>query len=209
MRLLVTGGAGFIGANFVRHLVEAHPAYDVVVVDALTYAGHRSSLAPVEGRITFVEGDICDEAVMDDLMVGCDAVVHFAAESHVDRSIDDPGPFLRTNIMGTETLLRLPASTPSGGSTTSRPTRSSAPSRSTTAGSTRRRRTRPSDGSPEGSVPVASGEMECFEVVAEGRKSSGRARRFVGTAIPTSSLLLVGIVKMADAGLHGCGLQRS
>ncbi len=107
MRLLVTGGAGFIGSNFVHYVCDRHPDDDVVVVDAFTYAGHRSSLAPVADRITVVEGDICDEAAMDEVMAGCDVVVHFAAESHVDRSIDDPGPFLRTNIMGTETLLRL------------------------------------------------------------------------------------------------------
>ena len=101
------GGAGFIGANFVSHTVENHPDHEVVVVDAFTYAGHRSSLAPVADRITVVEADICDEATMDGVMAGCDVVVHFAAESHVDRSIDDPGPFLRTNIMGTETLLRV------------------------------------------------------------------------------------------------------
>ena len=126
MRLLVTGGAGFIGANFVHHTVEHHPDYEVVVVDAFTYAGHRSSLAAVAERITIVEADICDEPAMDEAMAGCDVVVHFAAESHVDRSIDDPGPFLRTNILGTETLLRWPASTGSAGSTTSPPTRSSA-----------------------------------------------------------------------------------
>ena len=78
-----------------------------MVVDAFTYAGHRSSLAPVADRITVVEADICDETAMDEVMEGCDVVVHFAAESHVDRSIDDPGPFLRTNILGTETLLRM------------------------------------------------------------------------------------------------------
>ena len=107
VKFFVTGGAGFIGANFVHHTVEAHPDYDVVVVDAFTYAGHRSSLAPVAERITIVEADICDESAIDEVMAGCDAVVHFAAESHVDRSIDNPGPFLRTNILGTETLLRL------------------------------------------------------------------------------------------------------
>jgi dTDP-glucose 4,6-dehydratase len=107
VKLLITGGAGFIGANFVHHTVEAHPDYDLVVVDAFTYAGHRSSLAPVLEQITVLEADICDEAAMDEAMAGCDAVVHFAAESHVDRSIDDPGPFLRTNILGTETLLRM------------------------------------------------------------------------------------------------------
>src|SRR5438128_5315883 len=107
MRVMITGGAGFIGANFVHRVAAAHPGYDVVVGDAFTYAGHRSSLAPVADRITVVEADICDEAAMDESMEGCDAVVHFAAESHVDRSIDDPGPFLRTNILGTETLLRM------------------------------------------------------------------------------------------------------
>jgi dTDP-glucose 4,6-dehydratase len=107
VKLLITGGAGFIGTNFVHQTVEAHPDYDVVVVDAFTYAGHRSSLAPVAERIAIVEADICDEAAMDEAMAGCDVVVHFAAESHVDRSIDDPGPFLRTNIGGTETLLRM------------------------------------------------------------------------------------------------------
>jgi dTDP-glucose 4,6-dehydratase len=107
VKLLITGGAGFIGANFVHHIVESRPDYDIVVVDAFTYAGHRSSLAPVAEQITVVEADICDEGAMDETMAGCDVVVHFAAESHVDRSIDDPGPFLRTNILGTETLLRL------------------------------------------------------------------------------------------------------
>src|SRR5690554_889934 len=107
MRLLVTGGAGFINSNFVQYMAKVHPSYNIVVVDAFTYAGHRSSLAPVADRITVVEADICDEAAMDDVMAGCDVVTHFAAESHVDRSIDDPGPFLRTNILRTETLLRL------------------------------------------------------------------------------------------------------
>jgi dTDP-glucose 4,6-dehydratase len=107
MRLLVTGGAGFIGSNFVQYIAEVHPSYDIVVVDAFTYAGHRSSLAPVAERITVVEANICDEAAIDDVVAGCDALIHLAAESHVDRSIEDPGPFLRTNIMGTETLLRL------------------------------------------------------------------------------------------------------
>jgi dTDP-glucose 4,6-dehydratase len=107
VKLLITGGAGFIGANFVHQMVEVHRDYELVVVDAFTYAGHHSSLASVGGRITIVEADICDEPAMDEVMAGCDVVVHFAAESHVDRSIDDPGPFLRTNILGTETLLRM------------------------------------------------------------------------------------------------------
>ena len=107
MKWLITGGAGFIGANFVHHTVQTHPDYELVVVDAFTYAGHRSSLAPAAERISVVDGDICDEPLIDDLMIGTDVIVHFAAESHVDRSIHDPGPFLRTNILGTETLLRL------------------------------------------------------------------------------------------------------
>jgi dTDP-glucose 4,6-dehydratase len=107
VKLLITGGAGFIGANFVHHTVQNHPDYDLLVVDAFTYAGHRSSLARVADRITVVEANICDEQAIDHAMAGCDVVVHFAAETHVDRSIDDPGPFLRTNIVGTETLLRL------------------------------------------------------------------------------------------------------
>ena len=105
MKLLITGGAGFIGANFVHHTVAAHPDYDVVVVDAFTYAGHRSSLLPVADGITLVEADICDEAAMDEAMSGCDVVVHFAAESHVDRSIDDQDAFARTHVIGTGALL--------------------------------------------------------------------------------------------------------
>ena len=107
MRLIVTGGAGFIGANFVHHMVKAHPDYHLVVIDSFTYAGHRSTLAPVADQVAIVEADICDEAAIDGVMAGSDVVVHFAAESHVDRSIEEPGPFLRTNILGTETLLRM------------------------------------------------------------------------------------------------------
>lgn len=106
-RLLVTGGAGFIGANFVQYMVKKYPDYEIIVVDCFTYAGHRSSLAPVDSNILVVEADINDEYRMHYAMAGVDTVVHFAAESHVDRSINDPGPFLRTNILGTEALLRL------------------------------------------------------------------------------------------------------
>jgi len=106
MNLLVTGGAGFIGANFVRRRRAAHPGERLVVLDALTYAGNLSSLAGVEGY-TFVRGDITDasvvEAVLSDHAI--DTIVHFAAESHVDRSILGPGAFVRTNVMGTATLL--------------------------------------------------------------------------------------------------------
>ncbi len=105
MRLLVTGGAGFIGANFVNHVAAARPGWDLVVLDALTYAGDRDTLAGLGERVTFVHGDITDAALVDDLVGGCDAVVHFAAESHNDNSLDDPSPFVTTNLVGTFTLL--------------------------------------------------------------------------------------------------------
>lgn len=107
MRILVTGGAGFIGSNFVHHMVKRHPGYEIVVVDSLTYAGNLSNLGEVSEEIAFIRGDICDERLIDEIVDGCDTIVHFAAESHVDRSISDPGPFLRTNILGTEVLLRM------------------------------------------------------------------------------------------------------
>ncbi|KLN67350.1 dTDP-glucose 4,6-dehydratase [Rhodococcus sp. IEGM 1302] len=106
MRLLVTGGAGFIGANFVHQTVATRPDVEVTVLDALTYAGNRQSLASVEDRITFVHGDVADESLVDDLVSRSDAVVHFAAESHNDNSLADPEPFLRTNVMGTFSLLQ-------------------------------------------------------------------------------------------------------
>lgn len=106
MRLLVTGGAGFIGANFVHQTVATRPDVEVTVLDALTYAGNRQSLASVEDRITFVHGDVADEPLVDDLVSRSDAVVHFAAESHNDNSLADPEPFLRTNVMGTFSLLQ-------------------------------------------------------------------------------------------------------
>lgn len=105
MRLLVTGGAGFIGANFVHLTVREHPDVEVTVLDALTYAGDRASLADVADRVTFVEGDVADAELVGRLVAGSDAVVHFAAESHNDNSLRDPGPFLRTNLLGTYALL--------------------------------------------------------------------------------------------------------
>jgi dTDP-glucose 4,6-dehydratase len=105
MRLLVTGGAGFIGANFVHHVAAARPGWDLVVLDALTYAGDRETLAALGDRVTFVHGDITDAALVDDLVSAADAVVHFAAESHNDNSLDDPSPFVTTNVVGTFTLL--------------------------------------------------------------------------------------------------------
>jgi dTDP-glucose 4,6-dehydratase len=108
--LLVTGGAGFIGANFVHHWLRQHPDDRVVVLDALTYAGNRASLAAAESRAAFrfVKGDICDADQVADLMRDerIDCVVHFAAESHVDRSIAGPDEFVRTNVLGTHALLK-------------------------------------------------------------------------------------------------------
>ncbi|MBA2293228.1 MAG: dTDP-glucose 4,6-dehydratase [Gemmatimonadales bacterium] len=107
--VMVTGGAGFIGANFVYHWVGAHPADQITVIDALTYAGNRDNLAPVADHLslTFVHGDICDSALVSRVIAErtVDTIVHFAAESHVDRSIVDPGLFLQTNIIGTQVLL--------------------------------------------------------------------------------------------------------
>jgi dTDP-glucose 4,6-dehydratase len=103
MRLLVTGGAGFIGANFVRGAVAGDHA--VTVLDALTYAGSRESLAGVEDDIRLIQGDIGDAGLMEKLVAEADAVVHFAAETHVDKSLDDPAPFLHSNIIGTYTVL--------------------------------------------------------------------------------------------------------
>lgn len=104
-RLLVTGGAGFIGSNFVHHVVE-HTDHHVVVLDKLTYAGNRASLAGLpESRLTFVQGDIADAPLVDELFASVDAVVHYAAESHNDNSLNDPRPFLDTNILGTYILL--------------------------------------------------------------------------------------------------------
>jgi dTDP-glucose 4,6-dehydratase len=102
---LVTGGAGFIGSNYVRHVL-AHTDHRVTVLDALTYAGNRASLAGLpEDRLTFVQGDICDAPLVDDLVARHDVVVHFAAESHNDNSLRDPSPFLHSNLVGTFTLL--------------------------------------------------------------------------------------------------------
>jgi len=119
MRVLVTGGAGFIGSHFVRQLLSgAYPELadaETVVLDKLTYAGNPANLATVAGhpRYRFVEGDICDGELMAALLRGTDLVVNFAAETHVDRSIEDADAFVRTNVVGTHTLLR--AATDAGG----------------------------------------------------------------------------------------------
>jgi dTDP-glucose 4,6-dehydratase len=105
MRLLVTGGAGFIGANFVHGCVGEHPEDSVTVLDALTYAGSRESLAPVEDDVRLVTGDITDAPLVSKLVAEADTVVHFAAETHVDNALADPEPFLRANVIGTFTIL--------------------------------------------------------------------------------------------------------
>lgn len=109
-RLLVTGGAGFIGANFVRYWAEKYPSDYVCVLDALTYAGNRQSLEPllVQGKVAFVEGNICDQSLVESLLREhrIDTLVNFAAESHVDRSISGPDAFIETNVVGTHALLK-------------------------------------------------------------------------------------------------------
>ncbi len=103
--ILITGGAGFIGSNFVHYTLAHKPDYKVTVVDKLTYAGNPDNLKSVLDKIEFVTGDICDEHLMDKLISETDIVVHFAAESHNDNSLRNPRPFLDTNIIGTYTIL--------------------------------------------------------------------------------------------------------
>jgi len=108
MRLLVTGGAGFIGSNYVRRIVDGHlkGVSNLIVLDKLTYAGTLSNLDSVpKDSFQFIQGDICDESLVSGLVDQVDSVINFAAESHVDRSISDPGRFIETNVKGTQTLL--------------------------------------------------------------------------------------------------------
>ncbi len=109
MKILVTGGAGFIGTNFIYYILKKYPDYKIVNFDKLTYAGNLKNLKNVENNpnYTFIKGDICDENDVKNAMIDCNWVVHFAAESHVDRSIMDPDTFVRTNILGTNILLRI------------------------------------------------------------------------------------------------------
>jgi dTDP-glucose 4,6-dehydratase len=107
MRLLITGGAGFIGSNYARHALLRWPDCRVTVLDKLTYAGNRANIADLEesGRLDFVHGDICDEVLVGKLVADHDVIINFAAESHVDRSIDDSAAFVRTDVEGTRCLL--------------------------------------------------------------------------------------------------------
>ncbi|MDQ5913820.1 MAG: dTDP-glucose 4,6-dehydratase [Patescibacteria group bacterium] len=105
MKILVTGGAGFIGSNFVHLTLEKYPEHEITVIDKLTYAGNKESLKEVIDNISFVEGDICDEDLIDQLVSQNDLIVHFAAESHNDNSIADPSPFIQTNLIGTFIIL--------------------------------------------------------------------------------------------------------
>ncbi|MDX2006521.1 MAG: dTDP-glucose 4,6-dehydratase [Meiothermus sp.] len=104
-KVLVTGGAGFIGANYVHYALEQHPDWQIVVLDKLTYAGNLENLEAVKDRIHFIQGDIASPGDAATALEGCDAVLNFAAESHVDRSLIEPGAFVRTNVEGTLVLL--------------------------------------------------------------------------------------------------------
>jgi dTDP-glucose 4,6-dehydratase len=103
--ILITGGAGFIGSNFVYYVLENHPDYKITVIDKLTYAGNPDNLEPILDKITFVTGDICNQEVLDPLVAETDVVVHFAAESHNDNSLENPWPFVESNILGTYHIL--------------------------------------------------------------------------------------------------------
>ena len=105
--ILVTGGAGFIGSNFVRYMVNKYPEYNIINLDALTYCGNLENLKDIENEdnYSFVKGDIRDKSVVDDLVKKSDYVINFAAESHVDRSITDPEIFIKSNVLGTQVLL--------------------------------------------------------------------------------------------------------
>jgi len=107
MKILVTGGCGFIGSNFIRHMLKKYPAYKIVNLDKLTYCGNPDNLRDIENdsRYAFIKGDICDKNIVGKIVKDCNVVINFAAESHVDRSISDASEFIRTNIQGVYVLL--------------------------------------------------------------------------------------------------------
>jgi dTDP-glucose 4,6-dehydratase len=106
MIIVVTGGAGFIGSNFVRYVYRERPDWNIVVYDKLTYAGNKANIVGLdEDRVQFVQADICDEDAIDQAVADCDAVIHFAAESHNDNSLESPWPFINTNLIGTFRIL--------------------------------------------------------------------------------------------------------
>jgi dTDP-glucose 4,6-dehydratase len=109
MKILVTGGAGFIGSNFIRHMLDVHPDLEIINYDILTYAGNLDNLKGIDKqpRYTFIKGDICEQTLVNAALkkYPVKAIVHFAAESHVDRSINDPSAFVKTNVLGTQSLL--------------------------------------------------------------------------------------------------------
>lgn len=107
MKLLITGGAGFIGSNFIRYMLGKYPDYQIINLDKLTYAGNLDNLSDISDNpnYSFTEGDIADRKLIDELAGKVDVIVNFAAETHVDRSIDDPTPFLDTNVIGTQVLI--------------------------------------------------------------------------------------------------------
>ncbi len=105
MKLLITGGAGFIGSNFVKHIIREYPAYEITVLDKLTYAGNKNNLKEDLKKIKFIKGDVCDKKIVEKLVKKSDVIVHFAAETHVDRSIIDAGSFVLTDVFGTYQLM--------------------------------------------------------------------------------------------------------
>jgi dTDP-glucose 4,6-dehydratase len=106
MKILVTGGAGFIGSNFVRYICQERPGWHVTVLDALTYAGNKDNLSGIDStKFTFIKGSICDDKTINDAVKECDAVIHFAAESHVDNSVHSPWLFVESNVVGTFHVL--------------------------------------------------------------------------------------------------------
>ncbi len=107
VRVLVTGGAGFIGSNFIKYMLDKYPNYEIINLDALTYCGNLENLEDIEDNpnYSFVKGNICDESIVDVVVSNVDYIVNFAAESHVDRSIEDPQIFIKSNVIGTQVLL--------------------------------------------------------------------------------------------------------